>query len=77
MHRILRRDEAATTEQPFGGVQGEDLAPGAAALFAEIVPALVVHRLVFVGEPCDQGFVEHVVDDILWPLLQPTSTPRR
>ena len=77
MRRILRRDEAAMTEQPFGGVQGEDLAPGAAALFAEIVPALVVHRLVFVGEPCDQGFVEHVVDDILWPLLQPTSTPRR
>jgi AcrR family transcriptional regulator len=77
MRRILRRDEAAMTEQPFGGAQGEDLGPGAAALFAEIVPALIVHRLVFVGEPCDQDFIEHVVDDILRPLLQPSPTRRR
>jgi AcrR family transcriptional regulator len=70
MRRILRRDEAAMTEQPFGGGQGEHLVPGAAGLFAEIVPALVVHRLVFVGEPSDQSFVEHIVDDILLPLLQ-------
>jgi AcrR family transcriptional regulator len=70
MRRILRRDEAAMTEQPFGGVQGEHLVPGAAGLFAEIVPALIVHRLVFVGEPSDQSFVEHIVDDILLPLLQ-------
>ena len=70
MRRILRRDEAAMTEQPFGGVQGEHLVPGAAGLFAEIVPALIVHRIVFVGEPCDRSFVEHIVDDILLPLLQ-------
>jgi AcrR family transcriptional regulator len=70
MRRILRRDEAAMTEQPYGGVQGEHLVPGAAGLFAEIVPALIVHRLVFVGEPSDQSFVEHIVDDILLPLLQ-------
>ncbi len=70
MRRILRRDEAAMTEQPFGGVRGDNLVPAAAALFAEIVPALIVHRLVFVGEPSDQGFVEHIVDDILLPLLQ-------
>jgi AcrR family transcriptional regulator len=70
MRRIRRRDEAAMTEHPFGGVRGEKLIPGAAGLFAEIVPALVVHRLVFVGEPSDQGFVEHIVDDILLPLLQ-------
>lgn len=70
MRRILRRDEAAMTEQPFGGVQGEHLVPAAAGLFAEIVPALIVHRLVFVGQPSDQSFVEHIVDDILLPLLQ-------
>ncbi len=70
MRRILRRDEAAMTEQPFGGVRGEHLVPGAAGLFAEIVPALIVHRLVFAGEPIDQGFLEHIVDDILLPLLQ-------
>jgi hypothetical protein len=70
MRRILRRDEAAMTEQPFGGVRGEHLAPGAAGLFAEIVPALIVHRLVIVGAASDDGFVEHIVDDILLPLLQ-------
>jgi len=70
MRRILRRDEAAMTEQSFGGVRGEHLVPGAAGLFAEIVPALIVHRLVVVGEPSDQSFVEHIVDDMLLPLLQ-------
>jgi AcrR family transcriptional regulator len=70
MRRILQRDEAAMTAQPFGDVRGENLAPAAAALFAEIVPALIVHRLVFVGQPSDQGFVEHIVDDILLSLLQ-------
>lgn len=70
MRRIRRRDEAAMTQQPFGGVQGEHLVPGAAGLFAEIVPALIVHRLVFVGQPSDRSFVEHIVDDILLPLLR-------
>ncbi|GLY83231.1 TetR/AcrR family transcriptional regulator [Actinoallomurus iriomotensis] len=72
MRRILRRDEAAMTEHPFrSGVEGgEHLVPRAAELFAEISPALIVHRLIVVGEPCDQSFVEHVVDDILLPLLQ-------
>jgi AcrR family transcriptional regulator len=70
MRRIRRRDEAAMTAQPFGDVRGENLVAGAAGLFAEIVPALIVHRLVFVGEPSDQSFVEHIVDDIVLPLLQ-------
>ncbi|WP_157116528.1 TetR/AcrR family transcriptional regulator [Nocardia vaccinii] len=68
MRRILRRDEAAMTAQPFA--DSEHLAPGAAALFAEIAPALIVHRIVIVGESCDRSFVEHVVDDILLPLLR-------
>jgi AcrR family transcriptional regulator len=70
MRRILRRDEAVMTEQPFGNVRGEQLIPSAAELFAEIAPALIVHRLIVVGENCDQSFVEHIVDDILLPLLQ-------
>ncbi len=77
MRRILRRDEAAMTERPFGGVPEDQLAPGAAALFAELAPALIVHRLVFTGAPCDRGFVEHLVDDILLPLLQRPTTARR
>jgi len=71
MRRILRRDEAAMTDEPFRKAigDGERLTPRAAELFAEIAPAVIVHRVVVAGEPCDERFVEHLVDDILLPLL--------
>ncbi len=71
MRRILRRDETAMTDGLVRHV-AERLAPGAATLFAEVAPALIVHRIVVVGEPCDAAFVEHLVDDILLPLLRRT-----
>jgi AcrR family transcriptional regulator len=72
MRRILRRDEAAMTERPLGEAigRGEPLAPHAAELFAEVAPAVIVHRVVVAGERCDERFVEHLVDDILLPLLR-------
>jgi AcrR family transcriptional regulator len=72
MQRILRRDEAAMTEEPFRNAveSGERLVPGAAELFAEIAPAAIVRRLIFAGQPCDRPFLEHLVDDVLLPLLQ-------
>ncbi|MEV4144004.1 TetR family transcriptional regulator [Amycolatopsis sp. NPDC049691] len=70
MRRILRRDQAAMTRQPLA--DGLLDARGA-ALFAEIVPAMLVHRLIVAGEPCDEPFVEHLVDDILLPLLEEES----
>jgi AcrR family transcriptional regulator len=71
MRRILRRDETAMTD---GLVRqaAERLAPGAATLFAEVASAVIVHRIVVVGEPCDAAFVAHLVDDILLPLLRRT-----
>jgi AcrR family transcriptional regulator len=68
MRRILLRDQTAMTD----GLAAERLAPGAGALFAEVAPAVIVHRLVVVGEPCDAAFVAHLVDDILLPLLRHT-----
>jgi AcrR family transcriptional regulator len=72
MRRILRRDAAAMTDEPLHNAirDGERLAPRAAELFAEIAPAVIVHRIVFAGQPCDEPFVEHLVDDILLPLLR-------
>ena len=69
MRRILRRDETAMTD---GLVRqaAEQLAPGAATLFAEVAPAVIVHRIVVAGEPCDAAFVAHLVDDILMPILR-------
>jgi AcrR family transcriptional regulator len=71
MRRILRRDEAAMTDEPLRKAiqHGEQLTPWAAELFAEVAPAVIVHRVVIAGEPCDEPFIEHLVDDILLPLL--------
>lgn len=79
MRRILRRDQAAMTDELLRKAirHGDQLTPGAAELFAEVAPAVIVHRIVFVGEPCDDRFVEHLVDDVLLPLLLrgPEGTP--
>lgn len=71
MREILRRDQTAMTD---GLVRqaAERLAPGAAPLFAEVASAMIVQRIVVVGEPCDAAFVAHLVDDILLPLLRRT-----
>lgn len=71
MRQILRRDETAMTDGLVHHT-AERLAPGAATLFAEVAPALIVHRIVVAGEPCDAAFVGHLVDDILLPLLRRT-----
>ena len=72
MRRILRRDEAAMTDEPLRKAiqHGEQLTPQAAKIFAEVAPAVILHRIVIAGEPCDEPFVEHLVDDILLPLLR-------
>jgi AcrR family transcriptional regulator len=72
MRRILHRDEAAMVEESFHGAieHGEALAPRAAELFAAIAPAVIVHRLVVAGKSCDSAFLDHLVDDILLPLLR-------
>jgi AcrR family transcriptional regulator len=72
MRRIRRRDEAAMTGEPLrrAALHGEQLTPRAAELFAEVAPAVIVHRVVVAGAPCDEAFVAHLVDDILLPLLR-------
>ncbi|GAA4227524.1 TetR/AcrR family transcriptional regulator [Actinomadura meridiana] len=80
MRRIRRQDAAAMTDEPLRKAirVGEDLTPQAAELFAEVAPAIIMRRVVIVGEPCDERFVEHLVDDILLPLLHrpaPKGTP--
>lgn len=71
MREVLQRDQATMTDQPLGAAtrRGEQLVPRAAELFAEIAPAVLVHRLLVGDEPCDQSFLEHLVDDILVRLM--------
>ncbi len=68
----LHRDEAAMIDRTLrrAARRGEALHPHADDLLAQIAPAVIVHRLVIVGEPCDPPFLEHLVDDVLLPLLR-------
>jgi AcrR family transcriptional regulator len=49
-------------------------APGAGAV-VEVGKALLWHRLLLTGEPLDEPWVHHVVDDILQPLLTAAARP--
>jgi AcrR family transcriptional regulator len=71
MRLILRRDEDAMARALFGrpAERSEQLEPNASELFAEVAPAVILHRLA-VGQSCGGRFLEHLVDDILLPLLQ-------
>ena len=73
MRDRLHRDEAAMLQRTLrrAAERGEALHPHADDLFAEIAPAVIVHRLLIVGETCDPPFLEHLVDDVLVPLLRP------
>ncbi len=74
MRRILRQDQTAMTDGLVHHAACR-LAPGAAPLFAEVAPAVILHRVVVVGEPCDAAFVAHLVDDVLLPLLSTPADP--
>ncbi|HTX32306.1 MAG TPA: TetR/AcrR family transcriptional regulator [Solirubrobacteraceae bacterium] len=76
VRRILRRDESDMITRVFGAARDrEPLVPDAERLFLEIAPAVVTHRTLIANLPCDAAFLEHVVDDILIPLL--VANPRR
>lgn len=48
-----------------------ELPPGASgALVDEVAPAVVMLRLVFRGEPLDEAFLVHLVDEVVLPLLR-------
>ncbi len=49
--------------------RGEPLAEGAAELVIEIAPAVLFLRGIARGEPLDDAYLAHIVDDILLPLL--------
>ena len=47
-----------------------ELSPGRnATVVVEVCKALLWHRLLLTGQPLDEPWVVHVVDDVLWPML--------
>ena len=49
--------------------RGELATADGADTLAEVMPALMYNRLLVTGEPFDDEFITHVVDDIALPLL--------
>jgi AcrR family transcriptional regulator len=56
--------------------RGEAPAAASADLFHEVSSALVFNRLLLTGEPLDDAFLEHLVDDVLLPLLSRRTDAR-
>lgn len=52
--------------------RGELTSTAGVRAFVEVVPALLYNRLLVTGEPFDQEFINHVVDDVAFPLLNRT-----
>jgi AcrR family transcriptional regulator len=51
-------------------VRRGELPEGSTAdLVDEVMPAMLMHRLVIQGEPLDEAFAVHMVDDIVLPLI--------
>ncbi len=50
--------------------RGECPAATNAVSAAEVMPAMVMSRLLFTGEPLDETFCVHLVDDVMLPLLR-------
>ncbi len=70
-------DKLALTTSVFerAAARGARLRPAANLLFHEIAPAVVMHRLLVLGESTDEAFLAHLVDEILLPVL--TDPPAR
>lgn len=72
MRGRLHRDEAAMIERTLhrAAERGEPIASDSDELFAQIAPAVITHRLLIAGKPCDAPFLEHLVDSVLLRLLR-------
>jgi AcrR family transcriptional regulator len=73
--QLVRTQVIETKRGKFQGIveravaRGE-LAPGTTAdLAEEVIPAMLINRLVIQGESLDEAFAAHMVDDIVLPLL--------
>lgn len=54
-----------------GQARGEVAAGADTEMLWRLPPALLFFRLLFTGEPLDQGYIRHLVDDVILPFAQP------
>ena len=73
--KVMEGENPVDTVVARAVARGE-LPPGTTAeLVNEVAPSVVLQRLVFRGEPLDEAFTAHLVDDIVLPLLRPPTDP--
>jgi AcrR family transcriptional regulator len=78
MRHILQRHRSALIASPIATViaSQSDAVTDGGRLFAEVATAMIVHRVVVDGAPCDDVFVGYLVDQVLLPLLRGPSQRR-
>lgn len=72
MRRTLERDSQELVERLCSEPLADhpSLSPSSAALVGEVATAMILRRLTVVGQPCDAPFLDHLVDDVLRPLVE-------
>jgi len=71
LRRIMRRDEATMTAPlpPAAARSGLVLRPDFARVFADLVPAVLLHHVLISQALPVTDLVEHLVDRVLLPLI--------
>jgi hypothetical protein len=54
--------------------RGEVAAATEPAVLLEVLQPMVLMRMIIQGEPLDEAFLTHLVDDVALRLLQPAKT---
>jgi hypothetical protein len=73
--QLVRAQIIETKRGKFQGIieravaRGELPTGSTGDLVEEVMPAMIVNRFVIQGEPLDEAFAVHMVDDIVLPLL--------
>jgi AcrR family transcriptional regulator len=76
--RVLAPRKALMLEILRRGVERGDVRPDAVKpVIAEAGPALLVHRLLMYGPPIDPSYVDAILDDVVMPLISPSSSSAR
>jgi len=78
LHAQLAQGKAAAVAKLLAPSRARgEIPPGVPdEMFSEVAPAMILTRLVVTGEPVDEAFLVHVVDDVLLPLLtRPVPAP--
>jgi AcrR family transcriptional regulator len=74
--QLVRTQVIDSKRGKFEGIVGRAVSRGElpagsrADLVDEVIPAMLINRLVIEGEPLDEGFAVHMVDDIVLPLIR-------